>query len=94
MTLTIKEAFEEADDKNVTLEVKVMEIIKTEKNAAGKDYKLIRIGDGSGTTLLKLYKEDQFTKFADLPSLLLINVIKKPTTSFLRRIVWPAFVGM
>ena len=82
MTSTLAEAFEKGDDTNVNIEVKVMETLKREKPQNGKEYLLVRVGDATGTALLKIYKDDQFEKFEQHPSLLLINIIKK-TNSFI-----------
>lgn len=79
MPLTLKDALEKDDDTNVMLQIKVIEVVKEEKTNAGKSYLLVRIGDESGTSTLRVYKEDQFQKFHELPSLLLINVLKKPS---------------
>ena len=82
MTSTLKEAFEKVDNTNVNLEVKISETLKMEKPPTGKGYMLIRTEDATGSALMKVYKEDQFEKFDQQPSLLLMNVIKK-TNNFI-----------
>lgn len=75
--LSLSRAFEEDNDKNVSFQVKVVDVLKTDKTTAGKEFLLVQIGDETGTAKMKVFKKEQFEKFQEMPYLLLQNVIKK-----------------
>ena len=75
--LSLSRAFQEDNDKNVSLQVKVVDVLKTDKTTAGKEFLLVQIGDETGTAKMKVFKKEQFEKFQEMPYLLLQNVIKK-----------------
>ena len=81
--LSLSRAFQADNDKNVSLQVKVVVVLKTDKTTAGKEFLLVQIGDETGTAKMKVFKKEEFEKFQEMPYLLLQNVIKNMICSFL-----------
>lgn len=77
MLLSIEEAFNEQDNKDVSLMVKILAVNAAKKSESGKNYTEVTIADSSGVANMKVFKQDEMQKFAELPSVILMNVIKK-----------------
>lgn len=77
MLLSIEEAFNEQDNKDVSLMVKILAVNAAKKSESGKNYTEVTIADSTGLANMKVFKQDEMQKLAELPSVILMNVIKK-----------------
>ena len=75
--LSIKEALEKDNNEDVVLQVKILQFLKAETSSTGKENRVYAMGDESRTSKVRVFKRDEFNKFDQQPSLVLLNVIKK-----------------
>ena len=75
--LSIKEALEKDNNEDVVLQVKILQFLKAETSSTGKENRVYAMGDESRTSKVRVFKRNEFNKFDQQPSLVLLNVIKK-----------------